>query len=255
MTDTQHTEGPPEPDQDGNLTLTAADFDTDGFYRWGDNLTGTGNLTIQTDRYTTAQFHGYIEAGGSIDAGGFIKASGSIEAGGSIKAGRSIKAGDGWGVFAGLSAWAQDPDRTVTCRTFTGDLRYGTLVITGATDGGGTDVLAGVRDVLDADRLPPPPADVTFPDVWVVPVSEVPVDGSVDIRTCPPCAGGRFGPWAHVVGEQPRVWDARADRSFLIDGLTAPWSGHLDQCVQVRRHTPHDRRAADAQWDAANGGL
>lgn len=30
--------------------------------------------------------------------------------------------------------------------------------------------------------------------VWTVPVSEVPVDGSVELRTCPPAAGGRFGP-------------------------------------------------------------
>lgn len=91
--------------------------------------------------------------------------------------------------------------------------------------------------------------------VWTVPVSEVPVDGSVELRTCPPAAGGRFGPWAHVVGEQERAVGGESYRSLLVEGLTEPWTFHLDQCVQLRRAVVRDEQVEDARHRVGNGGL
>lgn len=91
--------------------------------------------------------------------------------------------------------------------------------------------------------------------VWTVPVSEVPVDGSVELRTCPPAAGGRFGPWAHVVGEQARAVGGESYRSFLVEGLVEPWTFHLDQCVQLRRARVRDELVEDARHRVGNGGL
>lgn len=91
--------------------------------------------------------------------------------------------------------------------------------------------------------------------VWTVPVSEVPVDGSVELRTCPPAAGGRFGPWAHVVGESLRAVGGESYRSLLVGGLTEPWTFHLDQCVQLRRVTFHDDQLAEARYERTVGGL
>lgn len=91
--------------------------------------------------------------------------------------------------------------------------------------------------------------------VWVVPVSEVPVDGSVELRSCPPAAGGRFGPWAHVIGEQERAVGGDTYRSFLIAGLVEPWTFHMDQCVQLRPFRPADEDLAEARHRAQTGGL
>lgn len=91
--------------------------------------------------------------------------------------------------------------------------------------------------------------------VWTVPVSEVPVDGSVELRTCPPAAGGRFGPWAHVVGEQSRAVGGECYRSLLVEGLVEPWTFHLDQCVQLRRARVRDELVEDARHRVGNGGL
>lgn len=91
--------------------------------------------------------------------------------------------------------------------------------------------------------------------VWTVPVSEVPVDGSVELRTCPPAAGGRFGPWAHVVGESLRAVGGESYRSLLVGGLTEPWTFHLDQCVQLRRARVRDELVEDARHRVGNGGL
>lgn len=91
--------------------------------------------------------------------------------------------------------------------------------------------------------------------VWVVPVSEVPVDGSVELRSCPPAAGGRFGPWGRVVGEQERAVGGESYRSFLVFGLAEPWTFHMDQCVQLRRVAVRDERLVEACREMQNGGL
>lgn len=86
-----------------------------------------------------------------------------------------------------------------------------------------------------------------------MPVAEVPVDGSVEVR---PVGGqGRFGPWVHVIGEQERAVGGEENRSLLIDGVPEPFTWHRDMCVQVRPFRPADEDLADARHRARNGGL
>ena len=45
--------GPPEPDENGTVTLTADDFDENNVYRWGDSITVTGQVAPRTTRSVT----------------------------------------------------------------------------------------------------------------------------------------------------------------------------------------------------------
>lgn len=86
-----------------------------------------------------------------------------------------------------------------------------------------------------------------------MPVAEVPVDGSVEVR---PVGGqGRFGPWVHIIGEQERAVGGEENRSLLIDGVPEPFTWHRDMCVQVRPFRPADEDLADARHRTSNGGL
>ena len=86
-----------------------------------------------------------------------------------------------------------------------------------------------------------------------MPVAEVPVDGSVEVR---PVGGqGRFGPWVHVIGEQRTAVGGDGNRSLLIDGISEPFTWHRDQCVQVRPFRPADEDLAEARHRAQTGGL
>ena len=90
------------------------------------------------------------------------------------------------------------------------------------------------------------------PAVAIMPVAEVPVDGSVEVR--PVCGQGRFGPWVHVIGEQTAVGGG-GNRSLLVDGISEPFTWHRDQCVQVRPFRPADEDLAEARHRAQTGGL
>ena len=85
-----------------------------------------------------------------------------------------------------------------------------------------------------------------------MPVSIVPVDGSVEVRGV--TSGGRYGPWGHVIGEQQAV-GGQGYRSLLIDGMVEPWTWHRDAHVQVRPFRPVDDDLADAVHRSRNGGL
>ena len=86
--------------------------------------------------------------------------------------------------------------------------------------------------------------------VATMPVADVPVDGSVEVRPV-----GRFGPWVHVIGEALHAVGGGENRSLLIDGITEPFTWHRDQCVQVRPFRPTDEDLADAMHRAQTGGL
>ena len=86
-----------------------------------------------------------------------------------------------------------------------------------------------------------------------MPVGEVPVDGSVEVRGSG--FGGRFGPWGHVIGEQQTAVGGQANRSLFIDGLVGTWTWHRDAYVQVRPHRPVDDDLAEAVHRSRNGGL
>lgn len=88
--------------------------------------------------------------------------------------------------------------------------------------------------------------------VTTMPLDEVPVDGSVEVRGI--VSGGRYGPWGHVIGEQQAV-GGQGYRSLLIDGLVEPWTWHRDQYVQVRPFRPLDEDLVDARHRVAGGGL
>lgn len=86
-----------------------------------------------------------------------------------------------------------------------------------------------------------------------MPVADVPVDGSVEVR--PVGGAGRFGPWVHVIGEQERAVGGDENRSLLVDGVAEPFTWHRDMCVQVRPFRPADEDLADARHRTSNGGL
>ena len=124
----------------------------------------------------------------------------------------------------------------------------------------------GVRlDTIAAalDSIGRPPVDMLavdlgtptghHPAVATMPVADVPVDGSVEVR--PVCGQGRFGPWVHVIGEQQRAVGGEGNRSLLVDGITEPFTWHRDQCVQVRPFRPADEDLVDARHRAQTGGL
>ena len=123
--------------------------------------------------------------------------------------------------------------------------------------GGRLDTIAGALDTIGR-----PPVDMLavdlgtptgfHPAVATMPVADVPVDGSVEVR--PVCGQGRFGPWVHVIGEQQAV-GGEQNRSLLIDGITEPFTWHRDQCVQVRLFRPVDEDLAEARHRSETGGL
>ena len=118
-------------------------------------------------------------------------------------------------------------------------------------------ILAGCRAILAG-----PPVDMLavdlgaptghHPAVATMPVADVPVDGSVEVR--PVTGSGRFGPWVHVIGEQQAVGGGD-NRSLLVDGLVEPFTWHRDQCVQVRPFRPADEDLVDAMHRIETGGL
>lgn len=126
------------------------------------------------------------------------------------------------------------------------------------------DSISGRLDTIAAalDSIGRPPVDMLAvdlgaatggsPAVATMPVADVPVDGSVEVR--PVCGQGRFGPWVHVIGEQQAV-GGEQNRSLLIDGITEPFTWHRDQCVQVRPFRPADEDLAEAMHRAQSGGL
>lgn len=115
------------------------------------------------------------------------------------------------------------------------------------------DELAAALDAAYPE-LPEPPA-AGPKGVWPSLVSEIPVDGSVEIRTVDTGQHGRFGPWGHVIGELLRAVGGGENRSFLIGGVVEPWTFHRDQGVQVRRRVVPDVRLAEARYELENGGL
>lgn len=124
--------------------------------------------------------------------------------------------------------------------------------------GGRLDTIAGALDTIGR-----PPVDMLavdlgtptgfHPAVATMPVADVPVDGSVEVR--PVCGQGRFGPWVHVIGEALHAVGGEQNRSLLIDGITEPFTWHRDQCVQVRPFRPADEDLAEAMHRAQSGGL
>ena len=127
------------------------------------------------------------------------------------------------------------------------------------------DSIGGRLDTIAAalDSIGRPPVDMLavdlgtptghHPAVATMPVADVPVDGSVEVR--PVCGQGRFGPWVHVIGEQQRAVGGEGNRSLLVDGITEPFTWHRDQCVQVRPFRPADEDLVDARHRAQTGGL
>lgn len=131
------------------------------------------------------------------------------------------------------------------------------LLLAGALD----DALAAVEP-YQATAGTRPPVDMLavdlgaptghHPAVATMPVADVPVDGSVEVR--PVTGSGRFGPWVHVIGEQQAVGGGD-NRSLLVDGLVEPFTWHRDQCVQVRPFRPADEDLVDAMHRIETGGL
>lgn len=83
-------------------------------------------------------------------------------------------------------------------------------------------------EILTALGLEPPAPAPS----GTVPLSEVPVDGTVEVRGV--TFSGRFGPWMRVVGERVPPVGGAENRSLLMDGIAQPFTWHRDAHVQVR---------------------
>lgn len=116
-----------------------------------------------------------------------------------------------------------------------------------------TETVGGRRPPVDMLAVDLGTPTGHHPAVATMPVADVPVDGSVEVR--PVCGQSRFGPWVHVIGEALHAVGGEQNRSLLIDGITEPFTWHRDQCVQVRPFRPADEDLAEAVHRAQTGGL